>query len=174
MTRGYGGHQIIKRITVQTDDSEHLRLQLVVKGKVNKFVTMRPARVRLDGALGTVIKQNVTIVPEKAYPFKIIGTTVKPGGHIKTALEEKMGENGPEYVLDVENTYQKVGRYFETVVLKTDNKIRPTLEVRVYGNIMENKPRTPPATEKPAVKSAPTGENGGGVSIKVSKEAKTQ
>lgn len=186
MTKGYGGRQMIKRIDVQTNDAQHPNLQLVVKGKVKKFATIRPKRVRLNGVVGDVIRQTVAIIPEKAYPFRIIETSAKPGDNIKFTLEEKPGESGHEYELIIENTHQKAGRYYEAVVLKTDSEIKPELEIRVYGNIVKPKSKTPPVSEssptikklaegKPAVKTTPTKKDtSGGVKINISKGTKTE
>jgi hypothetical protein len=37
------------------------------------------------------------------------------------------------YELEVENLRQTTGRYYDTIVLKTDSKVRPELKVKVYG-----------------------------------------
>jgi hypothetical protein len=50
-------------------------------------------------------------------------------------LDEVKKSNGPAYELRVENLRQKTGRYYDTIILKTDSKIRPELDVRVYGNL---------------------------------------
>jgi hypothetical protein len=187
MTKGYGGRQILKRITVQTNDVKHASLQLVVKGKVKKFVTIQPKRVRLNGALQDVVRQTVEIIPEKAYPFKIVGTSAKPGDNIKLTLGEKEGEGGKSYQIVIENIRQQAGRYYETITIKTDSDVKPELEIRVYGDIKDPEGKTPPASDsssaidKPAggktmVKAAPPKKDpAGGVKIKISKgEAKTE
>jgi hypothetical protein len=50
-------------------------------------------------------------------------------------LEEEKKEKGLQYALIVENQRLQEGRYFDIITLETDSKIRPTLNVRVYGNL---------------------------------------
>ena len=57
---------------------------------------------------------------------------------------------GTEYQLIVENIRREAGRYNDMIVLKTDSKLKPELEVRVYGNIVE-----PKGEDQPVPKLAP-------------------
>jgi len=132
---------------IQTNDLQKQNLTLVVKGYVKKFVTIRPKRVQLTGAIDEEISQTVAIIPEKEYPFNIIETTAKQGDDIKFALEEKQGDTGTEYQLTVENTRRQAGRYYDIIILKTDNELRPELQVRVYGNIIGPKIEDQSASE---------------------------
>jgi len=164
---------------IQTNDPQKQNLTLVVKGYVKKFVTIRPKRVQLTGAIDEEIIQTVAIIPEKEYPFNIIETTAKQGDDIKFALEEKQGDTGIEYQLTVENTRRQVGRYYDIISLKTDNELKLEIQVRVYGNIIEPKsegqpasessPNKPAADQEPAVKAVPSKKGAsGGVKIDVS------
>jgi hypothetical protein len=47
-----------------------------------------------------------------------------------------------EYVLTVENLKNDTGRYFDTIKLTTDSKIRPEIKIYVYGYISE-RPKNP-------------------------------
>ncbi|RTZ99445.1 MAG: hypothetical protein DSY90_01225 [Deltaproteobacteria bacterium] len=143
MTKGYGGRQIIKRIDVHTNDPQHPNVQLIVKGKVEKFVTIRPRRVRLSGVVGNNTYQTVAVIPEKAYPFEIVETKASPGKNITVSIEKKQGETGPEYQMIVKNIRQQPGQYSETISIKTDNKVKPVLEIKVYGNITAPKVKPP-------------------------------
>ncbi len=163
---------VSKRIVIQTNDPQKQNLTLVVKGYVKRFVTIRPKRIQLTGAIDEEISQTVTIIPEKEYPFKIIETTAKQGDDIKFALEEKQGDNGAEYQLTVKNTRRQAGRYYDIIALKTDSKLKPELQVRVYGNIIEPKsgdkpvsesaPKKPVADQEPAKKEAPSKKDASG------------
>ncbi len=42
-----------------------------------------------------------------------------------------------EYVLIVENLKNDKGRYFDTIKLTTDSKIRPEIKIYVYGYISD-------------------------------------
>jgi hypothetical protein len=186
MTKGYGGRQIIKRISVHTNDAQHPNLQLVVKGKVKKFVTIRPKRVRLTGAVGDVVRQTVAVIPEKSYPFRIIETIAKPGKNIKFTFEEKKGEASPEYQIVIENIRQQAGQYSDTVIIKTDSKEKPEIKIRVFGNITKPKGSSssssaPSSTLKKTAGGVPTvklgtSSNGssGGVKINISKKTKAE
>ena len=134
-TAGFGGRQLKKNIRVETSDKDKPQFNLTVMGKVEKFVTLSPKRVRLTGKPGTLIRMTVRIVPEKKYPFKIVSHNARDGKYIKYALTEVEGANGKEYRLVVENLKDEKGRYHDVIYFKTDSKIRPELNIRVYGNI---------------------------------------
>lgn len=119
----------------------------MVKGYVKNFATIRPKRIQLTGAIDEEISQTVAIIPEKEYPFNIIETTAQQGNDIKLTLEEKQGDAGIEYQLTVENIRRQVGRYYDIITLKTDNELKPELQVRVYGNIIEPKKEDQPVSE---------------------------
>ncbi len=114
-------------------------MDLVISGQVEKFVTIRPKHINLRGYAGDTIKASVSLIPEKKYPFKILKVSAKDGKNIKFQLEEvELSDNGA-YELKVENLKQGTGRYYDTIILKTDSKIRPQLNVRVYGNLRPRK-----------------------------------
>ena len=122
-----------KTAGVYTNDVNRPRQDLVISGPVEKFATIRPQHVSLRGYAGDPIKGQVSIVPEKKYPFKIIEARAKDGKNIKFQLDEVKSSKGQAYELKVENLREKTGRYYDTIILKTDSKIRPELNVRVYG-----------------------------------------
>lgn len=81
----------------------------------------------------------VSIIPEKKYPFKILDAKAQSGQNISVQLDEISKSNGTAYELKVENISQKSGRYYDTIILKTDSKVRPELDVKVYGYLRERK-----------------------------------
>jgi hypothetical protein len=93
----------------------------------------------LRGFTGDSLKRKVTIIPLEKYPFKILNVRAKNGKDIRFQLQEEKNEKGLQYALTVENLRLQKGRYFDIITLETDSKIRPTLSVRVYGDI---KPRS--------------------------------
>lgn len=105
-------------------------------GQVERFVTVQPKRVKLWGELGQEIKATVRIIPKEKYPFKIIESHSRTKKNIQFDLEEE----GSGYLLTIENIKKDKGRYYETVLLKTDSKIRPEIKIGVSGNITEHKP----------------------------------
>ena len=128
-----------KTARVYSNDKNRPRMELAISGQVERFVTIRPKHVNLRGYTGDTLKASVSLIPEKKYPFKILKVRARDGNHIKFGLEEvELSANGA-YELTVENLKQDTGRYFDTIILETDSKIRPQLNVRVYGNLRPRK-----------------------------------
>jgi len=128
-----------KTASVYSNDKNRSRMDLIISGQVEKFVTIRPKHVNLRGYSGDTIKASVSLIPEKKYPFKILKVSAKDGKNIKFQLKEaELSANGA-YELKVENLKQDTGRYFDTIILETDSTIRPQLNVRVYGNLRPRK-----------------------------------
>jgi len=123
---------------VLTNDKNNPRITLTIAGQVDKFVTITPSnRVSLNGTAGQKITSAVTIIPEPNYPFKIIESSAVKGKDIAFKLEEVKKENRSEYVVTVENMKKESGRYFDTVMLKTDSKVQQEIKINVYGNITD-------------------------------------
>ena len=128
-----------KTAGVYTNDKKRPRMNLVMSGQVERFVTIRPKHVNLRGYAGDSIKASVSLIPEKKYPFKILKARAKDGNNIKFELEDLTKSENGTYTLKVENLKKDTGRYFDTIILETDSKIRPELSVRVYGNLRPRK-----------------------------------
>ena len=128
-----------KTASIYTNDKSRPQQDLVISGQVENFATIRPEHVSLRGQVGDSIKEMVSIVPEKKYPFKILDAKARSGQNINIQLDEVTKTNGTAYELKVENLSQKSGRYYDTIILKTDSKVRPELNVRVYGYLRERK-----------------------------------
>ena len=90
----------------------------------------------MRGFTGEQIIKKVTIIPEEKYPFKVLKVRARNGQDIRFQLEEENKEEGLRYALIVENQRAQTGRYFDVITLETDSQIRPTLDVRVYGDLM--------------------------------------
>ena len=89
------------------------------------------------GAIEKQIKISVKIIPEEKYPFKIVEAKAKNGNFIKHTLEEVVSSKGTEYLLNVENLKKEKGRYFDVIVLKTTSRIRPEINIGVFGDITD-------------------------------------
>ncbi len=121
-----------------TNDKNNPRITLTISGQVDKFVTITPSnRVSLNGTAGQKITSAVTIIPEPNYQFKIIESRAVKGTDIAFKLEEVKKENRSEYVVTVENMKKESGKYFDTVMLKTDSKVQQEIKISVYGNISD-------------------------------------
>ena len=90
----------------------------------------------MRGFIGEPIQTKVTIIPEEKYPFKVQKVRARDGRNIRFQLEEENNKEGLRYALIVENQRAQKGRYFDVITLETDSQIRPTLDVRVYGDLM--------------------------------------
>ena len=128
-----------KTAGIYTNDKSRPRQDLVISGPVEKFASIRPQHVSLRGYAGDPIKSEVTIIPEKKYPFKILDARAQDDKNINIQLAEIKKSSGPAWVLNVENLRQKTGRFYDTIILKTDSKVKPQLDVRVYGYLRERK-----------------------------------
>ena len=128
-----------KTAGVYTNDKRRPRQDLVISGPVEKFVTIRPQHANIRGIVGEPIKGTVTIIPEKKYPFKILNLRAKDGKYIRYQLEETKESDTTAYKLNIENLKTEAGRYYDSIILETDSKIRPQLLVRVYGYLRPRK-----------------------------------
>jgi hypothetical protein len=136
-TGGYGGKSISKGARVKTNDTgtpEHI---LTMTGRVEKFADISPRFLRMVGMAGQPLSSSVTITPEKKYDFKITKASAVKGTHIKVSLSPRP-EGTPGYIVSVENLKKTMGRYYDTVVLKTDSKLKPVIRIKVYGNIIKS------------------------------------
>ena len=91
------------------------------------------------GYAGQPLKTVVKIIPEKKYPFKILDAKASDQKNIRYTLEETQDFQGTGYVLSVENVRKKQGNYYALISLTTDNKIKPLIQISIYGNILEPK-----------------------------------
>ncbi len=109
---------------------------------------MEPVYARLVGPVGTDIKKAITITRQKAYPFKIIDAKARKGNDIAFDVQEFSNTGGDGYILTIENKKTAAGRYADTVVLTTDSKIKSTITVPVYGQIISAAPQPTPTPPK--------------------------
>ncbi len=106
---------------------------------MEKFVTITPLRVRLQGEPGMPLNETVMIIFEKKYPFKILSHNVREGKNITYQLEKINTEGQKGYRVIINNTMKKKGRYTDKITLTTDSKIKPEIVLLVSGYIFEKK-----------------------------------
>jgi hypothetical protein len=124
-----------KTIQVMTTDPQKPVSQLTISGPVKNFATITPSNVRLYGKVGEPVKETVRIVPENSYPFKILETKAQIGRDIRYELTSVQQAPGGAYLLTVENLKQETGRYYDTIFLVTDSRVKPKISIQVYGKI---------------------------------------
>jgi len=130
-----------KHIDVFTNDPDYPRTTLNITGKVLDFARVEPAYARLVGRAGTDIQKTITITREKAFPFKILKATARNGKDIAVDIHEFTESDKNGYTLTIENKKKDTGRYADAVILTTDSKIKPTIIVPVYGQIITITPQ---------------------------------
>ena len=120
---------------MQTNDPAQPFLSLVVTGKVVKFVEVRPVQVRLEGQAGATLTVDVEVLPNKDYPFTILGVQPQRGDTVRCQLVEQCNSDTNRCVLRVENLKTTSGRYADTLIVRTDNSAKPTFNIPVVGII---------------------------------------
>ena len=120
---------------METNDPQKSQFSLKVTGTVEKFASIEPNQVRFTGPEGKELKVQINITPEAKYPFKITGNRVKDGKYIRYKLEERKKPEPVGYTLSVESLKTDVGRFRDNIYLTTDSKVRPEIDIPVYGNI---------------------------------------
>ena len=124
-----------------TTDPRKPVTQLNIKGSVKNFATIIPNNIRLYGKVGEPVKETVRIVPEVSYPFKILETKAQIGRDIRYQLTSDNQAPSGAYLLTVENLKQETGRYYDTIFLMTDSRVKPKISIQVYGKISGSETR---------------------------------
>ena len=136
-TSGYGGKKLSKTIDVQTDDPLNPKKHLFITGFVERFADIQPrGMIRLIGYLGNDIKRTITITPDKKYPFEITNISAKTGQDFAFELQEKHPDSGA-YVVTLTNKKADKGRYYDTLFVDTNSKVKPTIPIRIFGDVRE-------------------------------------
>ena len=112
-------------------------MTLYISGSVMSVAKIDPTYARLAGQAGTDIEKTVTILPEKAYAFKIVKATAKNGHDIDVEIKPGRVHDASAYFLTIKNKKRDPGRYADSVILKTDSTIKPVITIPVYGHIIE-------------------------------------
>ena len=166
-TRGYGGRKLTKAIGVITNDSRNPESILTVSGNIEKFATITPQVVRLNGKIGDELKSVIKIVPEPNYPFSIAKIKAQEGKNIKYEFREDKSVSesqsastsqnmGKTYSVIVENIKKDAGFYYDVLIIETNSKIQPEIKINVMGRILD-----PDAQDKtPLSRAGVNGNNG--------------
>ena len=108
---------------------------------MDRLVTIKPRRVRLEGLAGAPLAATVTIKTEPKYPMQILSAAPRNEGFITCELSRD--ETNDQYVIIIKNLRKETGRYVDTIEVATDSKMRPSFKIYVYGMIKE-----PPSPKK--------------------------
>ncbi len=131
-----------KSISVETNDKRKPVTSLIIAGRVDRFFTLSPNMVKLEGDVGEQIKRTITISANEKYPFKIIEARAKVGKNIRYEFKQVEHSGREKYLLYVENLKKQKGRYYDIIYLKTNKRPLPEIIIRVQGNIADIKPKS--------------------------------
>ncbi len=136
-TKGYGGRNLHKRFVVQTNDKNHPKTILMVSGYVKAFAKLEPRYLRLIGQPGQKLQATAKLWPLKEFPFKVTDVQAKSGKDIKVDYKP-LKENGRQgYLVKVELTRKAKGGFRDTVLIHTDSKKKPVIQLPVFGYLKE-------------------------------------
>lgn len=126
-----------------TNDAVNPETNITVSGNVQKFVTITPQVVRLNGKKGEELKSVVQVIPENKFPFSVLKIRTQDGKNIKYELKENKSASGnKEFAITVENLKKDAGFYSDVLIVETDSKIQPEIKINVMARI------TDPDTQK--------------------------
>lgn len=123
-------------MVVHTTAINNRIIRLTVYGFVERFATVKPERVFLNGPVGKNLSLTLEIIPEEKYPFNVIEASALNGKNISFKLEENSTSKSTRYFLIVKSTAKVKGKYFDQIIIKTDNRIHPEIRIPVLGNIL--------------------------------------
>lgn len=135
-TTGCGAGKYDRTIQIITNDPENPALAVRLTGNVQKFVTMTPSAVFLNGKAGEPVSATVRIIPETEPGFKLVQINAQNGKDIRHFVTEKEEDGKKVYELLIENTAETPGRYYDRLTIITDRNDQAPLILNIRGNIM--------------------------------------
>lgn len=108
----------------------------MITGKVTRFAEISPSRIRLSGKAEEMLERTISIKPREEYPFEILSVKTRKSSNITTELKEIKTDAGIEYELKVTNIRKDKGSYRDSIILKTNSKVKPEITINVSGYIM--------------------------------------
>lgn len=142
-TIGYRGHSLTRSIKIYFNNDAMEPVVLTVTANVSEMVTLEPHRVSFTGHANEELVSVVTITPLEAYPFKITSVAARFSSNINYNLKETLENGKIIYKLTVTNIRSTAGRYFDEIVITTDNPAVGDISIRVNGQILSGGVYTP-------------------------------
>lgn len=122
-------------VRITTDDPKQLVTEVTVTGMVEQIAEVEPKRVLLSGLQGERLSTEVAIIPNPKYPFSIKGFEIQEGRGLKCELKEPCTAGAKRCLIKVENTQSEKGRFNDTIIVQTDNALKPEIPIRVVRRI---------------------------------------
>lgn len=139
-TSNKGGHGLTKRFRVFTNDPKAPITNLVVTGNIIGFVDVQPKRARFSGQVGNVPPQEIRIIPQDGHLFRIKELKVNRGDYVEYDIKPAInGKEPPKdgYTLTVKCTRKEKGSFGDLIVVKTDLKDKPVINIPVNGRLFD-------------------------------------
>lgn len=133
-TAGRDG-RIVKRVTVYTNDPKNRVVRLIIKGRVEPYIRVRPRYVILNVTPGKKAASTVTITPNRNFSFRILDVSSDLDKYIRYSI--KPLDNREGYKLIIENIQNRTGTYHGHVYLKTDLGEKRELRISVRGRVVK-------------------------------------
>ena len=114
-------------------------MELMVIGMVEVFAQIQPKILSFTGKTGESATGVAIIVPRPDHPFEVKNIRARNGQDIRFNIDKTTRAGQAVYQLTVTGSRQTPGRISDVIYLETDSKIRPTLQVPVFGTIIEAK-----------------------------------
>jgi hypothetical protein len=122
---------ITEVVRITTADPNRLVTEVTVKGTVEQIAEIEPKRVLMEGASGEQLSAEVAIIPNPKYPFSIKGFEIQEGRGLKCELKGSCKAGAKRCLIKVENTQSEKGRFNDTIIVQTDNAVKPEIPIRV-------------------------------------------
>ena len=122
--------------TIFSNDPQKPTTKISISGLIKQFISVEPnTRVLLQGYYGDKIVKKVTITSPEERPLKITGITTDIEDKIKYML--KTIEKEKEYSLEIKTRSGIKESFRGKVVLKTNTKEKPEIELFVTGKLQK-------------------------------------
>jgi hypothetical protein len=126
--------QFTKHTKVFFNDPDRSQVTLTMSGWGEPTIEIQPHHiVRFEGEAGDQLKAQVRFISHLNIPWEISEVTTSIPQYIEVQLRPE--QPGKSYILAVKNKSREVGRYAGKIEMKTNAARRPTLIVRVFGDL---------------------------------------
>lgn len=132
-TNGYGGMEFSKDIRVSTNEPNNSMLHLLIYGKISLFADIAPKSLILKGVTGENVQTTAIIKRHKEYPFDIIGFELDD--KLKEVVSIDIAREDETFILTAKNIMKTPGQYLGKLTIKTDNSIKPEINIFIRGTI---------------------------------------
>ena len=114
-----------------TDDPDTPTVMLTIQGAVENVIDITPKSLVFQGSSGSVMEKVVTLVPTEKYPLNILGLKFNTGKFLTGKFEKTQINGKPAFKVIVTTKKGAKGNFYDKLILRTDNKIKPEILVWV-------------------------------------------